>query len=98
MAAVDDVKVSDRIAEYAYDVVLATREDETVALGVSPRAAMSWIRAARARALLAGRDYVLPDDMLELAQPVLAHRVHLKGGGDADRLVRSIIKSVSVPL
>ena len=98
IGAVDNVRVSEQVAAYAYEVVTATRQDESVALGASPRAAMSWIHAARARALLDGRDYVLPDDMVALATPVLAHRVHLKGGGDAHALLRSIQKSVPVVL
>ena len=98
MDAVDGVKVSEQIAAYAYDVVTATRQDESVALGASPRAALSWIRAARSRALLDGRDYVLPDDMVALAVPVLAHRVHLKGGGDAHALLRAILESAPVVL
>ena len=98
MEAVERVKVREQIATYAYDVVTATRQDESVALGVSPRAAMSWIRAARARAFLDGRDYVVPDDMVALALPVLAHRVHLKGGGDANTLIRGVVKSVPVAL
>ena len=65
---------------------------------MSPRAAMSWIRAARARALLDGRYYVLPDDLKALARPVLAHRVFLKGGGDAGELVQRTIEAVRVVL
>ena len=97
-AAVDSVKVADPVARYAYQVVSSTRQDEAVALGASPRAGMSWVRAARARALLHGRDYVLPDDLLALAQPVLSHRIHLKGGGDAYRLLSTILESIPVEL
>jgi len=97
-AAVDRVKVAAAVARYAYQVVSSTRQDEAVALGASPRAGMSWIRAARARALLHGRDYVLPDDLLALAQPVLSHRIHLKGGGDAYRLLSTILESIPVEL
>jgi MoxR-like ATPase len=79
-------------------VVQATRDHEAVALGVSPRAAMSWVRAARARALLGGRTYVLPDDLKDLARPVLAHRVFLEGGGDASTLVDEVVAAVPVEL
>ncbi len=98
MARVERVEVRESLAQYCYEVVTATREHESVALGVSPRAAMSWLRAARARALLGGRDYVLPDDLKALARPVLAHRVFLKGGGDAAELLDGIVSSVSVAL
>jgi MoxR-like ATPase len=95
---VGDVKVSDPVAAYCYRVVEATRRHEAVALGVSPRAAMSWLRAARARALLDARDYVLPDDLKALARPVLAHRVFLKGGGDATDVVDAVLAKTPVEL
>ena len=91
-------KVSEPVARYAYQVVAATREDEAVALGLSPRAALAWLRAARARAFLDGRDYVLPDDLKALARPALAHRLVLKGGGDAGALVERVLASVPVEL
>lgn len=95
---VNDVRVSDPLTGYAFRVVQATREHESVLLGVSPRAAISWVHAARARALLAGRDYVLPDDLKTLALPILGHRVFTKGGGDARPLVAEILASVPVEL
>ena len=98
MARVEEVAVREPLAHYCYEVVCATRDHESVALGVSPRAAMSWLHAARARALLDGRDYVLPDDLKALARPVLSHRIFLKGGGDAADLLDGIVSSVSVAL
>ena len=59
---------------------------------------MNWLSACRARALLDGRDYVLPDDAKALALPVLVHRVFLHGGGDADAVLREVIESVDVAL
>jgi MoxR-like ATPase len=91
-------RVSEPVARYAYSVVAATREDEAVALGLSPRAALAWLKAGRARAFLDGRDYVLPDDLKALAGPALAHRLVLKGGGDAGALVERVLKSVPVEL
>ncbi len=98
MARTDDVTVSEPLAHYCYQVVNATRMDEAIALGASPRAAMSWIHAARARALLKGRAYVVPDDMKCLARPVLAHRLFLKGGGDAGPFLDDLIAKVPVEL
>jgi MoxR-like ATPase len=98
MAAVHDIIVSEPLARYAYRVVEATRAHEAVALGVSPRAGMSWLQAARARALLKGREHALPDDLKALARPVLSHRVFLKGGGDASSLIDEIIASAPVDL
>jgi len=98
MEGVHEVAVSEAVANYAYNVVVATREHEGVSLGVSPRAAMAWIRAARARAFLHGREYVIPDDLKALATPVLAHRIFLRGGGDAAELVEMTIDQVPVTL
>ncbi len=97
-SSLDTVQVSEPVAEYAYRVARATRDHESVALGVSPRAAISWIHAARARAILHGRDYVLPDDLKGLARAVLAHRVFLKAGGSADALVDEILARTPVAL
>lgn len=98
IGAVRDVSVHEPIAEYAYRAVEATRAHESILLGISPRAAISWIQAARARALIEGREYVLPDDLKALAEPVLGHRVFLKGGGDARKLVRDLVAATPVEL
>ncbi len=92
------VEVSEPVAAYCYRVISATRRHDAVALGASPRAAMAWLRAARARAVLDARSYVLPDDLKALALSVLAHRVFLKGGGDATAVVDSIVGATPVEL
>ncbi len=79
------VYASDTVAGYAIDLVRATREHRGLAFGASPRASVNLVRAARARALLDGRSYVLPDDIKALAGPVLAHRLVL---ADESRLRR----------
>lgn len=96
--AVDRVEVSEPVAAYCYQVVSATRRDEAVALGVSPRAAMNWLRAARARAVMEGRQHVLPDDLKSVAIPALAHRVFLRGGGDSTVELKRILHEVPVVL
>jgi len=98
MKLVGGVDVSEPVAAYCYRVVAATRRHDAVALGASPRAALAWLRAAKARAVLGGRTYVLPDDLLALARPVLAHRVFLKGGGDAAAVLDSILGATPVEL
>jgi MoxR-like ATPase len=98
IAAVHEVAVAEPLVGYAYRVVAATRRDDALLLGVSPRAAISWIHAGRARALLHGRTYVLPDDLKALAAPVLGHRVFPKGGGDARERVREIVAGTPVEL
>ncbi len=92
------VQVSPAVAEYAYRVVQRTRGHADVQLGASPRAALAWLRVARAKALLDGRDYVVPDDLKALAVPALAHRVFRRGGGDAGALVAELVRTVVVPL
>jgi MoxR-like ATPase len=69
------IHVSDEVKGYVVDLVTATREAPELRLGASPRSTLQLVRAARAQAALAGRDYVLPDDVQELAGPVLAHRL-----------------------
>lgn len=98
MATVEQVAVSEPIARYCYAVVNATREHRDVALGASPRAAIAWLRASRARACLFGRDYVLPDDLKALMQPVLAHRLVLHGDAAAAAVLQEIVDGTEVPL
>jgi len=75
VATVRDVHVADAIKQYAVDLVTATRESPDLRLGASPRASLHLLRTARAVAALEARDYVLPDDLQNLAVPVLAHRI-----------------------
>ena len=96
--AVRRVQVSETVAGYCYKVVAGTRNHDATALGVSPRGAMAWIGAAKARALIDGRDYILPDDLKALASSVLTHRIFLKGGGDAGEVVSEVLEAVHVTL
>jgi MoxR-like ATPase len=73
--AVRSVYVSEAVSEYMVSLVAATRTHPDLRLGASPRATLHLIRACRAYAALAGRDYVIPDDVQALAVPVLAHRL-----------------------
>ena len=97
------VKVEDTIADYVLDIVEATRARPEIVLGASTRAAIGLYRAAQAAALLDGRDYVVPDDVKNLAVPVLAHRLIGKAaglGGPTDvtaDAVRDILQKVPVP-
>jgi MoxR-like ATPase len=75
IAAVRDVYVAPAVKKYIIDVVSATRQSRDLRLGASPRASLQLLRATRAKAALSGRDYVLPDDVADLAVSVLAHRV-----------------------
>ena len=99
---VHTVHVSDAVKEYAVALVGATRRSQELRLGASPRATLHLIRAARAAAALDSREFVLPDDIQELAVPVLAHRVlpaaeaHL-GGRSAQDIIGSLVSSVPIP-
>jgi MoxR-like ATPase len=75
IATVREVHVADAVKQYAIALVTATRESPEVRLGASPRCTLQLLRTARAVAALDGRDYVLPDDLQNLAVPVLAHRI-----------------------
>jgi MoxR-like ATPase len=75
IAAVRGVYVAPAVKKYLIDVVSATRQSRDLRLGASPRASLQLLRASRAKAALSGRDYVLPDDVADLAVSVLAHRV-----------------------
>ncbi len=103
--AVDAVRVDDSILDYLHRIIIATRTTPLLAVGVSTRGGLGFERAVRARALVEGRSYVLPDDVKALASPVLAHRVKVSGGvagtavrDDAQRVIRELLTVVAVPL
>ncbi|WP_435079129.1 AAA family ATPase [Halococcus sp. AFM35] len=76
-AAVTEVYVDDTVKEYVLDIVAATRNSPNVEYGASPRATLAFLDAAKARAAIHGREYVIPDDVKALLEPVLAHRLVL---------------------
>lgn len=77
-AAVEEVEIDPTLESYVVDLVAATRVDPRVDVGASPRGSLALLQLARARALLEGRDYVVPDDVKSLALPALAHRLLVK--------------------
>jgi MoxR-like ATPase len=92
--AAQRVHASKPLRDYIVALCRATRRDERVELGASPRAGLMLLRAAKARALLGGRDHALPDDVQALAQTVLAHRIMLVP--EAAGLVRAEIVADAV--
>lgn len=99
--AVNRVHVSSAIRQYAVDISQATRQHRDIRLGASPRATLHVIRAAKAAAALHARDYVLPDDIQDLAAPVLAHRLILTadaqiGGRTPGSIVAEILQRTPV--
>ncbi|HZU34527.1 MAG TPA: MoxR family ATPase, partial [Gemmataceae bacterium] len=81
---VRQVRVDESLNDYLLDIVDATRRHPDLYLGASPRAALGLYHASQARALLRGRDYVVPDDIKQLAAPVLGHRLLSRGLRQAD--------------
>ena len=100
---VREVKLSPEVADYLARLVEATRESEQLSTGASTRGALLLARAARARALLRHRDFVLPEDVKSLLVPALSHRVSLAGGHQtwdrrgAERVIADIAERVLVP-
>jgi MoxR-like ATPase len=97
------VKVSDAVEQYIISIIEATRHDEKISLGVSPRGSIALMRAAQVNAILDNRDFVMPDDIKKVAVPVLAHRLILKGHAissgteNAEAAICEILKRVPVP-
>lgn len=102
-AAIPSVMVSDAVQRYIVDIIEATRHDNSISLGVSPRGSIALMRAAQANAVLDGRNFVTPDDVKRTAVPVLAHRIIMRGHAinsnaeNAEATVIAIIKRVAVP-
>jgi len=100
--AVREVHVDRLIRQYVVDVVSATRDHPDVYLGASPRGSLSLFRACQARALIQGRDYVIPDDVKALAAACLAHRVIVSPAArvknvSARMVVEDVLQSLPVP-
>lgn len=102
IAVAAGVKMADPIAQYIVTLIRSTRESPDLAVGASPRAAALMARAAAATAALAGRDYVIPDDVQAIAFDLLRHRLLLSpsaeiDGRSVDNIVRDLIDAVEAP-
>ncbi|WP_436909181.1 AAA family ATPase [Halosimplex marinum] len=89
--APESVRVDDDLVTYVSAIARATREDRRVEVGVSPRGTQRLLEATRARAAMVGREYVTPDDVKRVAQPVLAHRVVLTPDARVDEVQKSAV-------
>jgi MoxR-like ATPase len=104
-AAIDAVRrvhIGPEVRQYCVEIVAATRRLPELRLGASPRATLQLVRAARAQAALSGRGFVVPDDVLAVAVPVLAHRLLLTPDAQASRrspvdIVRAVVARIPVP-
>ena len=98
-----EVHCSDAVRSYILDVVEATRSADFIKLGVSPRGSIALYRMAKAYAFVKGRDYVIPDDIKDLAPYVLSHRIILTPKGkslvaDNEEAIRRLLDNVFVPV
>ncbi len=100
--AVAAITVDPQVIDYAVRIVAATRKWPGIALGAGPRGSLALVRAARAQAVLAGRDFVTPDDVREIARPALRHRIALAPelqieGQSADDALTALLAKVEAP-
>lgn len=96
------LKVDTAVLDYAVRIVSATRQWPGIALGAGPRGSIALVRAARAQAALAGRDFVTPDDVRSIAKPALRHRIALAPelqieGQSADAVLHALLAKVEAP-
>lgn len=100
MEEVKQVFVHELLLEYIADLVVASREDSDVEVGVSPRGSLALLRAVRAYAYIQGRNYVVPEDVKALAVPVLAHRLKITGGFSSVQeqvaVIEKLLRTVSI--
>jgi MoxR-like ATPase len=101
--AVRTVRVETSVREYIVAICRGTRDHEDILLGASPRATMALYRTAQARAAINGRDFVIPDDVKEMAPYVLTHRLVVNPqtrlrGREPEDIVRDVINTVPVPV
>jgi MoxR-like ATPase len=99
---VKNVEVSANVMDYMVHLISVTRKMEEIKLGASPRASIALMKASSAWALLEGRDYVIPDDVIKLLPFVLRHRIALQpkaviAGKTTESLVNEIVKSIPIP-
>lgn len=99
---VASLRVDQQVSDYAVQIVRQTREWSGIAIGAGPRGGIALIRAARAQALLAGRDFVTPDDVKTISIAALRHRITLSPeleieGQNADDVLMAMLEKVKAP-
>ncbi len=101
-AAVEDIHVAESVGKYIVDVVAATRASGRVRVGSSPRGSLAVMKLSRARALLSGRNFVIPDDVQDVALPALSHRLIMRPEYWAqefteERVIEEILDEIPTP-
>ncbi len=99
---VSSIEVDSSLLKYMANIVHATRNHHDIYLGASPRASLALLQGSKAIAAINGRDYVIPEDIIEVAESVLAHRIILTPdkemeGSTAEEVVSEVVKSVNIP-
>jgi MoxR-like ATPase len=99
---VEDIHVDDDVLGYVADIVQATRKQRQIEVGASPRGSLAIFKLSRARAVFHGRDYVIPDDVKDVAAPALVHRLIMKAeswvkGTNPAQVIDDILKTIPVP-
>jgi MoxR-like ATPase len=99
---VEGIHVDDDVLGYIADILQATRTQRQIEIGASPRGSLAIFKLSRARAALHGRDYVIPDDVKEVAPPALVHRLIMKAeswvkGTNPNQILEDILKTIPVP-
>jgi MoxR-like ATPase len=100
--ALDAVVVREELVQYVVEIVRTTRKHQAVLVGAGPRATQSLLLSSRANAVLSGRDFVTPDDIKAMAQPVLEHRLILRPefeleGMSVNEVIQNLLQQISVP-
>jgi MoxR-like ATPase len=100
---VEQVKISQELVSYTTKIVQETRKDSNIQLGASPRATLALLRAGQGLAYISGRDYCIPDDILRLIQPVIAHRLILSSEArlsqaKAASVLKTAVARVQIPV
>ena len=99
---IKNIMVEEKLLQFISKITIATRNDKAIYLGASPRASLAMLNAAKALAAMSGRDFVIPDDIVYAAPPVLRHRIILTPekemeGVQEDEVINKIIHSIEVP-
>lgn len=100
---VEEVKINQDLVTYTTKIIQETRKDSNIFLGASPRATLALLRASQAQAYLEGRDYCIPDDILKLIIPVIAHRIILSPEAKlsqtkVEKVLKALIAKIQVPV
>ena len=101
--SVEQITCCPEVMRYIVEIAEATRDLNDVRMGISPRGSIALLQASRARALMQGRDYVLPDDVRHLVRPVLSHRLLLRSRGlaqsrSAEEILDAVLQVIPVPV